>query len=271
MILGRLNRDNNNGYRDINKTIIISIFFTVLLSCSKDDTINCVSFSFPDDYKYPVIPGTQEWIDLESRPARAQACIIPQEILESISTGGLLESLLNYPFIMDYGYWDKFQSGFNQLKSENIGFTELYQREDIYQVLYDRYKLMSLNCEDIYPPFIGGISTPVPISFTTIELFIFQDEFLGKLNQNKVIEVFKLTYEKLQLKIDHEYFEIEKLVSAAILGKIMHWEKFKPFMDECSNNEFIEFFIESIPNFSPAEINPAEIITKYAGDFYSEI
>lgn len=251
---------------------IIILIIMVVFSCSKDeDNTKCFSFSYPDIYEYPVKPGTQEWIDLGSRPARVQACMIPQDIMEAISTEGLLESLLNYPFITDYGFWEKFQVAFNQLKSENIAFTELYKRQDIFPAIYDRYKLMSLNCEDIYPPFIEGVSTPVSLSFTTFELFIFQDEFLEKLDQDKVIKIFKLSYEKLQLKIFHKYNEIERLVSAAILGKIMYKVEFKPFIDECNNNNFIEFFIENIPIYRPSEIKPIEIITKYAGYYYSTI
>jgi len=97
----------------------IGLLLVVLLSCSKDDSINCVPTTYSDAYEYPIKPGTEEWIELGSHEARVQACMIPPETLEIISTGGLFESLLCYPFILDYGAWEKFQVGFEKLKSEN--------------------------------------------------------------------------------------------------------------------------------------------------------
>jgi len=65
--------------------------------------------------------------------------MIPLEILETISTGDLFESLLSYPFIIDYGAWGKMQVGFEKLKSENRGFAELYSREDLFQIICNWY------------------------------------------------------------------------------------------------------------------------------------
>lgn len=40
-------------------TEIISkaLLLTILFSCSKDDSINCVPISFPDAYEYPIKSG----------------------------------------------------------------------------------------------------------------------------------------------------------------------------------------------------------------------
>ena len=70
------------------------LLLVLLFSCSKDESVNCIPLTFPDAYEYPIKPGTEEWIKLVSRDERAQACMIPLDILETISTGGLFESLL---------------------------------------------------------------------------------------------------------------------------------------------------------------------------------
>jgi hypothetical protein len=251
------------------ETVSIALLLTVLLSCSKEDSITCVSNSFSDVYEYPLKPGTQEWIDLVSREERAQACMIPQAILETISTGGLFESLLDYPFIIDYLAWEKFQLGFNKLKSENKGFAELYSREDLSQVIFAWYGSMILDCKEwIYHPLN---TAPLSIELQTIEMFIFQDEFLDSINQDREIELFKLIFRKLQLKIKHGYYESEKIISSAILGKIMFRNEFSPFINECNNNDFIKFFIEYIPDYRPVDLSPTEVIEKYADDFYDRI
>ena len=83
-----------------------------------------------------------------------------------------------------------------------------------------------------------------------------------------LIGIFKLIYEKLQEKIGPGYPDGEKWISTAILGKIMFREEFNQFIDECNNNDFVRFFIEYIPWYRPVEINPIEIIAKYAEEFY---
>jgi hypothetical protein len=242
-----------------------TLLLIALFSCSEGNLTDCVPNSFPDTYDYPVKPGSQEWINLESREKRAQANMIPQEILETISTGGLFESLISYPFIIDYRASEKYQVGFEQLKSENIGFTELYNRDDLFQIIYDWYESLSLECKEwVYHP----SNAPIEIELDITEMFIFQNEFLDNLNNYQIIEIFKLIFNKLESKIEHGYPDGNKQISAAILGKIMLREDFKEFIEECNNNEFIPFFIQYIPVYRPVELNPVEIVTKYAKEFY---
>lgn len=267
MIIDNLNKTNVSRYLGI--VIIITL---VLFSCSKDeDTFNCVPISVPDTYEYPVKPGTQEWIDLIARDARVKVCLIPKEILISMTTEGLLETLLNYPFILDYRGFEKMQDGFNMLKVENNGFSELYNRENLFQVIYDRYSSMSLNCNDIYPPIFLERAVPTSLAFSTLEMFIVQDEFLNMLDNEKRIGIFISAYDKHKMKIRNKLLESEKQVSAAILGRIMYKSKFKPFIDECCKINFLKFYIDNIPTYRPADILPVEIIEKYAEDFYYTI
>jgi hypothetical protein len=250
---------------------ILSISVLILnLACSKE-TPTCISVSYPDHYEYPLKPGSQEWIDLGSRNNRALACLIPQDIIMSMSTEGLLETLLNYPFILDFRAFDKMQNGFNMLKSENYGFNELYNRENIYQVFYDGYNSMSLNCEDIYPPIFLGRAAPTSLALSIYEMFIAQEDFLNSLNEETRIKIFILIYHKHLSKIKNKYLESEKQISAAILGRIMYKSNYKPFIDECNNNDFIKIFIDSVPTTRPVDIFPVETIENYAEEFYSNI
>lgn len=247
------------------KIIIVIILLMIFPSCFKEDATECISHPFPDTFDYPIKPGTQEWFNLGSRDERVLACMIPLETLETISTGGLFESLLSYPYILDYRAWDELQVGFEKLKNENKGFTELYNREDLFQIIYEWYKSLSLDCKEwIYHP----DHTPIQIELGIIEMIIFQDEFLARLSQKQVIDIFNLIFIKLQSKVDHGYPDGDKWISAAILGKIMYSKEFKQFIDECNNNEFIHFFIEMIPYYRPVKIDPVEIVTKYAKEFY---
>ena len=233
------------------QTLIYTIVLVGLLSCDKDELIiqqgECMPFSISDTYKYPIVPGTKEWADLKSLTERVQACQIPNSKLKSISTEGLLETLLTYPLILDYGAFNLQQDGFERIKSENNGFDELYKRTDFFHVVTERYKFMSLNCDkNYYPPFIGGVETPIQISFQTIEFFMLQYELLNNTNSNQRIQLLEIVLEKLQAKKEYGISQNKNLVSYAILGKIMIKENYSPFI-KINNENKIVAGLERIP------------------------
>ncbi len=249
---------------------ILLLFF--LFSCSKDEIEihqgYCIPFYISDTYKYPILPGTDTWKELSSLAEKVEVCQIPEKKLNTISTEGLLETLLNYPLILDYSFFDKMQNGFNRIKTENNGFAELYGRDNIFKVITERYELMSLDCEkNLYPPFVTGEPAPVQIALETFEFFIFQDEFLLNLNENQQYQIFELIYEKLQNKNEHGFSEYSKLVAVAILGKIMYENDFLPFVKICNEIDFMKLFIEKIPMYRPENISPTEIIEENAKEF----
>ena len=259
------------------KRIINILLLLIFFSCSKDEFNepiveiikgHCIQFYISDTYNYPILPGTDEWKELGSLAEKVDVCQIPEKKLETISTEGLLETLLNYPLILDYIFFDNMQNGFNRIKNENNGFSELYSREKIFSVMTERYELMTLDCgENLYPPFITGEAAPIQVALETFEFFIFQDEFINNLNKNQQYQIFEIVYEKYQNKKTHDFDEYFNLVSSAILGKIMFKNDFPPFVEICNENDFMKFFIEKIPMYRPENVFPVEIIEEYANEF----
>ena len=56
-------------------------------------------------YLFPVIPGTEEWIDLGSFEARLESVQLPIDTLVSISTARLLETCIYCPFFNEVAAW----------------------------------------------------------------------------------------------------------------------------------------------------------------------
>ncbi len=56
-------------------------------------------------YLFPVIPGTEEWIELGSFEARLESVQLPIDTLESISTARLLETCIYCPFFQEVTAW----------------------------------------------------------------------------------------------------------------------------------------------------------------------
>jgi hypothetical protein len=83
-----------------------------------------------DAYDYPVRPGTDEWKALDSTTARYEVCQIPEDTLKNMSTQGLVETVLDYPFFLNYTAYDDMQMGFDRLVENFNGLQELYTRRD---------------------------------------------------------------------------------------------------------------------------------------------
>lgn len=58
-------------------------------------------YTITDPYEYPYAPGTTLWENTQSRQLRIDACQIPDEILKSMTTSALIDTVLNYPYIME--------------------------------------------------------------------------------------------------------------------------------------------------------------------------
>ena len=56
-------------------------------------------------YLFPVIPGTEEWIELGSFEARLESVQLPIDTLENISTARLLETCIYCPFFREVTAW----------------------------------------------------------------------------------------------------------------------------------------------------------------------
>lgn len=56
-------------------------------------------FTINEPYIYPILPGTKEWENFNSRNEMMAACQIPTEIVASMSTEALTLSVINHPLL----------------------------------------------------------------------------------------------------------------------------------------------------------------------------
>jgi hypothetical protein len=92
-----------------------------------------------DAYDYPIRPGTEEWKALYSFNDMLEACQIPENVLESMSTSVLVETVLDYPLLSVYIAHNDWQQGFDILASNFNGLQELFNRSDAGSELLDNY------------------------------------------------------------------------------------------------------------------------------------
>ncbi|WP_276370556.1 hypothetical protein [Chryseolinea sp. H1M3-3] len=253
------------------KAVIIFLFVTLITSCV-DHNIEydpCVKFDIHGTYEYPIPFQSDAWFELRSLEERVDACQIPQQVLDTITTEALLETLLNYPLLFEYTAFDVMQNGFERIKGEQKGFAEFYSRKDAFEIALDRYTKMSVRCDNFYPPFLNEIKTPASISFANFEFVMFQDEFMNALDEKEVQMFFERILQKLELKYQYgeEYKEYGVWISCAILGKIMLKNDFQPFKDFCVKEPFMEFFVQRVPVFRPENVDVTGEIFQYAKQY----
>lgn len=174
-------------------SLLVCMF--ILITCT---SINAVSTNEQNTtvnsgYDYPIKPGTDEWVKLNDRAKRGDACQIPEDVLKSLSTDELVETVLNYPFLMDIYAYDTIQQGFKAVASRFNGLKELLQREDAGPKLLERYKQM----EVIKDP--KKVISKELFNLSSIEVILRQDEIMSKLNKTKI--------EELEKEVENKYFE----------------------------------------------------------------
>lgn len=147
-------------------------------------------------YNYPVKPGTVEWDKLGNKVAREKSCQIPEEILKNLTTDELIETVLNYPFLMDIYAYDSYQKGFKAVSERFNGLNELLQREDVADKLITKYKNTEV-AEDTDKVASGEI-----FDLSNIEILLGQDEVLNQLaGTNK---------DELEKEVETKYMEKKK-------------------------------------------------------------
>lgn len=97
------------------------------------------SSSINTPYEYPIQPGTEEWIALGSFVNRVQACRIPDEVLDRMSTQALVETFLHFPFLSNMMIYNSMSIGFQNVRCQSDALGELLMREDGAQALCDTY------------------------------------------------------------------------------------------------------------------------------------
>ena len=89
-----------------------------------------------DAYEFPIKPGTDEWYAIESIQDRFDASEIPDDVLAKISTAGLFEACLEYPFLSEISYS---RDGFERMVERRNGLRELFERCDLPYVMINKY------------------------------------------------------------------------------------------------------------------------------------
>ena len=81
-------------------------------------------------YVYPIQPGTEEWAKLDSMDAKIVACKVDPELMNSMTTEALLETVLNYPLLPNIYAFSSVEIGIGSVSGYFEGLQMLHDREN---------------------------------------------------------------------------------------------------------------------------------------------
>lgn len=236
------------------------------MACTKQPIeLECYIEPVEDAYDYPIKPGSPEWAQLTSSQQMDSVLQIPDDILFSISTEGLVETCLSYPRFGDLYFAEDYQWAFEVLTDHFNGFSELLSRDDAALKLFDRYLLMYPGCSINNWPSINGPGTSTSFSFAYIEIILAQTEILQQLDGAETNLWMQEVITKYKQKKRYNYSVFSKKHTALIAGRIMLLNNYPPFMDEYYNNPYVKAFVDRVMLFGNFET--LEVVIKHAVNF----
>lgn len=99
------------------------------------------------EYTYPFRAGSEEWKNKRTHDELRPQLQIPENVIVSLNTQSLLNSVLRYPLIGDLLVYSSFQKGVDQLRINFAAFDHLLKRRDATEALLLVYE--SYNPSDI--------------------------------------------------------------------------------------------------------------------------
>gem|GEM_PF-2051680 len=155
-----------------------------------------------DKYDFPIKPETVEWSRYETIEKRINALQIPSRTLVNISTEGLLETCLEFPYLLDILHGNNAQHGFEGLMVKFNGFQELFKRPDLINALIQKYANLIKEVTDVQSR--NNIDKGM-FSFRhfVLEFMLAQDVVIENLSEEQEKNLISLSFEHTKIKSNY--------------------------------------------------------------------
>ena len=218
-----------------------------------------------DKYIYPVVPGMIEWQQLSSTDDAYKLCQLPNEVLNSISTPGLIDALIHAPLFTEFYFlssdasaikWHRHYEQFNSAK-------KLFKRKDAGNALVAYYKLFCFDCVNSPLGLDEGREKLVEYHrLIGLECLFTKKEILDKMGHQKkkdAIAALLENYEKFPTNVN-SIFPMIYLMYADEYKPVMKYsrdnsERFQMMLDGLFYSSDIDEQVDLIISFAKSFIN----------------
>jgi len=245
-------------------TVKFIIFLLLFCQCTNDSMVEGGRLStlpgacFPevsDKYIYPVTPGMEEWQKSDDIYSLVQ---LPDGVLKSISTFGLIDALVNSPLFAGFYFLSNSSSPVETWQSHYARFNcakELFQRKDAGNALVTYYSSVCFDC-------LESSAKPLEVKeqIMGLEFLFTKQEILDNIPHIKkqvLIANFLRKYEQMPDAI----YRVFPMVW------IMNADRYRPLVDYYQDKaEYLQILLNGfIPDY-----NQVDIIISFAKSFIND-
>jgi carbonic anhydrase len=193
-------------------------------------------------WDYPVKPGMKEWAAFETGEQMFNACQIPVNILEKLTTKELAAVCLNYPLFNNYVAFNDERKGIRSVIEQFNGLQELNRRKDGVRELinvYASYPVISQIQTDVTSE---DYHTPYKLPF--LEMVLSDSTFVSQMTNDELSELRRNAVnkygDKLRNPAIYSLFNVKKtmLLIAIILDR----------QSETGKRDVVDTFIKNYSN-----------------------
>jgi hypothetical protein len=200
-------------------------------------------------WDYPIKPGTKEWVAAAFKTGRARidACQIPQNVLNQLSSQELAELCINYPLYIDYLASDDQRRGIKFMIESFNGLKELAKRKDGTQALINVYQHYPVLTEVLQP---GEKNYSALLRLPFLELLLANEVFINQLDDRQMIEFKRIIVNKYADKVKNsEIYSLYNISHTFLLGAIVLQKQNPQDLTTTQRNTLTNF----INNYNRAE------------------
>lgn len=187
-------------------TIIVLAAMLGIVGCADDPSPGeqpaaCVAAAH-DAYQFPLRPGRPEWSLLTTFDEMLAATQVPADVLDSISTEGLLDTIIASPllYVVSRAYGN-LQMGFERATDSFNALSALLGRPDAGRVLLDRYRALDASAVSTAMPLdaLGALDATI----SNVEMLLARPEILDGLDDAERAEIVAQGISKALAKGEH--------------------------------------------------------------------
>ena len=199
--------------------------FSITASASEDES-KANEIYYPQSYSgymYPVHTGMAKWAKIIDHQDMVNACQIPEDVLENMSTADLAQTVISYPLSIDMFAYSTYSEGFEVVSEKFNGLKELKNRSDAATELLKQYLVLQNTVQSSESNSEQGTKADRRIvNLMTTELLLSQPVFQDQLTEDEG-KTFTVNKEKQQSKPSDNILAAEPVYEAEVLGVTIYY------------------------------------------------
>lgn len=150
----------SNLFKLLPLLLCVSLLMTLSGCASETDGVNKdgeTEYTVSEPYAYPTVPGSEEWKSFGSHTQMIEACQVPEDILENMTTAALLETVLNYPLLIDVFNFEDESLGYDTLR-ENCNVLQAFLEREDAKTVFESYDIENVQIYYTQEDYAGVIA-----------------------------------------------------------------------------------------------------------------